>query len=64
MKLIPILNKHFYRGEKIHYPIKIKGVENIDKVIEINPAPIGRTPRSNPATYTGVLLILENYIQT
>ena len=53
--LYPILNKHFYRGEKNPLPYKeIKGVENIDKVIEINQAPIGRTPRSNPATYTGV----------
>ena len=45
--LYPILNKHFYRGEKNPLPYKeIKGVENIDKVIEINQAPIGRTPRS------------------
>ena len=53
--LYPILNKYFYRGEKNPLPYeKIKGIENIDKVIEINQAPIGRTPRSNPATYTGV----------
>ncbi len=53
--LYPILNKYFFRGEKIPLPYsEIKGVENIDKVIEINQAPIGRTPRSNPATYTGV----------
>jgi len=49
------LNRYFFRGEKIPLPYKnIKGIENIDKVIEINQAPIGRTPRSNPATYTGV----------
>ena len=53
--LYPILNKHFYRGEKNPLPYSdIQGIENIDKVIEINQAPIGRTPRSNPATYTGV----------
>ena len=53
--LYPILNKYFYRGEKNPLPYEeIKGIENIDKVIEINQAPIGRTPRSNPATYTGV----------
>ena len=53
--LYPILNKYFFRGEKLPLPYKeIKGIDNIDKVIEINQAPIGRTPRSNPATYTGV----------
>jgi excinuclease ABC subunit A len=53
--LYPILNRYFFRGEKIPLPYKnIKGIEHIDKVIEINQAPIGRTPRSNPATYTGV----------
>ena len=53
--LYPILNKYFFRGEKNPLPYgDIKGIENIDKVIEINQAPIGRTPRSNPATYTGV----------
>ena len=53
--LYPILNKYFFRGEKNPLPYgDIRGIENIDKVIEINQAPIGRTPRSNPATYTGV----------
>jgi len=53
--LYPILNKLFYRAEKNPLPYKkIKGVSNIDKIIEINQSPIGRTPRSNPATYTGV----------
>ena len=53
--LYPILNKYFFRAEKIPLPYEnLIGIENIDKVIEINQAPIGRTPRSNPATYTGV----------
>lgn len=53
--LYPILSHHFYRTEKKPLPYKkIKGLENLDKVIEIDQTPIGRTPRSNPATYTGV----------
>ncbi len=53
--LHPILSKHFYRSEKPILPYqRIEGVENIDKVIEIDQAPIGRTPRSNPATFIGV----------
>lgn len=53
--LHPILSKHFYRSVKIPLPYKsIIGIENIDKVIEVNQSPIGRTPRSNPATYTKV----------
>lgn len=53
--LYPILNKHIYRGVKEPLPYKsIKGLENIDKIIDIDQSPIGRTPRSNPATYTGV----------
>lgn len=53
--LYPILNQHFYRSEKnpLEYQ-KIKGLEYIDKVIEVSQSPIGRTPRSNPATYTGL----------
>jgi len=53
--LYPILSKHFYRSEKrpLSYK-KIHGLENIDKVIDIDQSPIGRTPRSNPATYTNV----------
>ena len=54
--LYPILNAHFFRALKKPMPYKsISGLENIDKVIEIDQSPIGRTPRSNPATYTGVL---------
>jgi excinuclease ABC subunit A len=53
--LFPILNKHFYRSrmEPLSFK-KIEGLENVDKVIEVDQSPIGRTPRSNPATYTGV----------
>jgi len=53
--LYPILRNHFYRSSQ--RPMahkKIVGLEHLDKVIEINQSPIGRTPRSNPATYTGV----------
>ncbi len=53
--LYPILSKYFYRSEKKPLPyLKIDGLKLIDKVIEIDQSPIGRTPRSNPATYTGV----------
>ncbi len=53
--LYPILNQHFYRGVKTPLAYKsIDGLEYLDKVIEVDQAPIGRTPRSNPATYTGV----------
>lgn len=53
--LYPILNKYIYRGVKEPMPYKkITGLEHIDKVIDIDQSPIGRTTRSNPATYTGV----------
>tara|TARA_R110002051_G_scaffold325867_1_gene432530 strand:- start:61129 stop:63963 length:2835 start_codon:yes stop_codon:yes gene_type:complete len=53
--LYPIMNAHYFNGVKIPKPYKkITGLEHIDKVIDINQSPIGRTPRSNPATYTGV----------
>jgi excinuclease ABC subunit A len=53
--LHPILSKYFYRSlrEPLAYD-RIEGIEHIDKVIEVDQSPIGRTPRSNPATYTGV----------
>ncbi len=53
--LYPILNQHFYRSPFNPMPYKsIEGLEHLDKVIEIDQSPIGRTPRSNPATYIGV----------
>lgn len=53
--LYPILNAHIYNGVKKPLPYKsIKGLEHIDKIIEIDQSPIGRTPRSNPATYTNL----------
>ncbi|MDA1083977.1 MAG: excinuclease ABC subunit UvrA [Bacteroidetes bacterium] len=53
--LYPILNQHFFKAVKKPLPYtSLKGLEYIDKVIDINQAPIGRTPRSNPVTYTGV----------
>ena len=53
--LYPILRQHFYKSLKKPMPYReFKGMEHIDKVIEIDQSPIGRTPRSNPATYTGV----------
>jgi excinuclease ABC subunit A len=52
--LFPILNQHFFRAKKMPLPYEsIEGLKNIDKVIEVDQSPIGRTPRSNPATYTG-----------
>lgn len=52
---VPILNKKFYRSRKEPLPYKsIDGMDQVDKIIEVDQSPIGRTPRSNPATYTGV----------
>lgn len=59
--LYPILNQYFYRSHQKPLPyIAIEGLEQIDKVIEIDQSPIGRTPRSNPATYTGVFSDIRN----
>ena len=59
--LYPILNAHIYRGVKKPMPYKkIEGLEHIDKVIDIDQSPIGRTPRSNPATYTGTFSEIRN----
>ncbi|MFY0651125.1 MAG: excinuclease ABC subunit UvrA [Cyclobacteriaceae bacterium] len=53
--LVPILNRQFYRSRKEPLAYKeIKGIDQLDKIIEVDQSPIGRTPRSNPATYTGV----------
>jgi len=59
--LYPIMNAHYFNGVKKPAPYKsIKGLDECDKVIDINQSPIGRTPRSNPATYTGVFSEIRN----
>ena len=63
--LYPILNQHFYNSVK--KPLEfdsVKGLEHIDKVIEVDQSPIGRTPRSNPATYTGVFSEIRTLLLT
>jgi excinuclease ABC subunit A len=61
--LYPILNKEIYRGVKEAMPYKsISGTQNIDKIIDIDQSPIGRSSRSNPATYTGVFQEIRNLI--
>ena len=59
--LHPILSKHFYRSLRDPLPYdRIEGLENIDKVVDVDQSPLGRTPRSNPATYTGVFNDIRN----
>jgi excinuclease ABC subunit A len=59
--LYPILSKHFYRSLQQPMPYdSIEGLEYIDKVVNVDQSPIGRTPRSNPATYTGVFSDIRN----
>ena len=59
--LYPILSKHFYRSLQQPMPYDgIEGLEYIDKVVNVDQSPIGRTPRSNPATYTGVFSDIRN----
>jgi excinuclease ABC subunit A len=63
--LYPILNRHFYRAVKKPLPYEsITGLEHIDKVIEIDQSPIGRTPRSNPATYIGLFTPIRDLFST
>ncbi len=59
--LQPILAKHFYRAlrEPLLYD-RIEGIENIDKIVDVDQSPLGRSPRSNPATYTGVFADIRN----
>lgn len=60
--LVPILKRFFYNStEKSLEFDKIEGIENIDKVIEIDQTPIGKTPRSNPATYTGIFTLIRDF---
>ena len=60
--LAPILNRHFYSSHVVPLPYaKIEGLDAIDKVIEIDQTPIGRTPRSNPATYTGLFSYIRDF---
>lgn len=60
--LYPILNQHFFRSRKKPMPYEsIEGLELVTKVIEIDQSPIGRTPRSNPATYTGVFTFIRDF---
>ncbi len=60
--LYPILNQHFFRSRKKPMPYKsIEGLDLVTKVIEIDQSPIGRTPRSNPATYTGVFTFIRDF---
>ncbi len=59
--LRPILTKHFYRAHEMPLPYRaIEGIENIDKVITVDQSPLGKSPRSNPATYTGVFTDIRN----
>ncbi|MBX7154168.1 MAG: excinuclease ABC subunit UvrA [Candidatus Kapaibacterium sp.] len=60
--LYPILNKHFFNGEQVPLEhTEVIGLDNIDKIIEIDQSPIGRTPRSNPATYTGLFTLIRDH---
>ena len=59
--LQPILSQHFYRSLEDPLPYKaIEGIENVDKIVNVDQSPIGRSPRSNPATYTGVFSDIRN----
>src|SRR5690606_25673577 len=63
--LVKILMNRIYKSKTVPLPYKsIEGLENIDKVIEIDQSPIGRTPRSNPATYTGLFTFIRDLFAT
>jgi len=63
--LQPILSQYFYRSLQDPLPYEsFEGIDNIDKVVEVDQSPIGRTPRSNPATYTGVFSDIRNVFVT
>ncbi|NTW68518.1 MAG: excinuclease ABC subunit UvrA, partial [Chlorobiaceae bacterium] len=60
--LFPILARHFYRSKLVTYPFdSVDGIQNIDKVVNVDQSPIGRTPRSNPATYTGAFTFIRDF---
>ena len=60
--LFPVLARHFYRSKLLTYPYDtIEGIRNIDKVVNVDQSPIGRTPRSNPATYTGAFTFIRDF---
>ena len=60
--LFPIRARHFYRSKLLTYPYdSIEGISNIDKVVNVDQSPIGRTPRSNPATYTGAFTFIRDF---
>ena len=63
--LYPILARHFYRSKLLTHPYdSIQGLEHIDKVVSVDQSPIGRTPRSNPATYTGAFTFIREFFCT
>ena len=60
--LFPILARHFYRSKLITYPYdSIEGIQHIDKIVNVDQSPIGRTPRSNPVTYTGAFTFIRDF---
>ena len=60
--LFPILARHFYRSKLVTYPYdRIEGIQHIDKVVNVDQSPIGRTPRSNPVTYTGAFTFIRDF---
>jgi excinuclease ABC subunit A len=63
--LYPILSRHFYRSSSQSLPYSsIEGLDHVDKVIEVDQTPIGKTPRSNPATYTGTFTPIRELFAT
>jgi len=59
--LFPILSRKFYKSKLVSLPYKsVEGIQHIDKIIDIDQSPIGRTPRSNPATYTGLFTLIRD----
>ena len=60
--LFPILARHFYRSKLLTYPYEsVEGIKHLDKVVNVDQSPIGRTPRSNPATYTGAFTFIRDF---